>query len=184
MSEATNERRLAGDTRFRKGQSGNPRGRPRKREAERAPSAFEVLVGKELTVTRDGVPQQVSLEEALQHQTLRDALAGKRMAQRQLLKIIEGREKALAKRATPHENGIEVVQEPIVTNADEALLLLGIARRGHFSSGENLSLEPWAVQAAIDRLGGRTKIDDKDWKLIRYYTADGQDVRWPREAKA
>ena len=83
---------------FSKGRSGNPGGRP---TASRAPqaSAFDVLVEKTLTVADHGGTREITMEEALQQRTYRDALAGKRMAQREVLKWIMKREAWLAKHA-------------------------------------------------------------------------------------
>ena len=84
-------------TRFRKGQSGNPKGRPRAGKAKTS-SAFDIVIDRTLTVTRGGVPREVTVEEALQHQTYRDAIAGNRPARREILKMIAKREQALAAR--------------------------------------------------------------------------------------
>ena len=71
--------------RFRKGQSGNPKGRPRE-SREKKPSAFDIIIHRTLTVTQNGVPREVSAEEALQHRTYQDAIGGSRMAQREFLR--------------------------------------------------------------------------------------------------
>ena len=65
-------------TRFRKGQSGNPKGRPRKQVP--ATSAFDVIFEKTLSVTQNGVERELTVEEALQLRTYQDALAGNRSA--------------------------------------------------------------------------------------------------------
>ena len=78
-------------TRFKPGQSGNPNGRPTSSRASRA-SAFEVIVEKTLTVDDGGGTREITVEEALQQRTYRDALAGKRMAQREVMKWIMKRE--------------------------------------------------------------------------------------------
>lgn len=150
----------SGSTRFGKGQSGNPKGRPRKPQKEAAAPAFDVLISKELALSRDGQQETVSLEEALQHQMLRDALAGKRMAQRKVLKMIEKRERARSKRMGHRAEGIKIVNEgEVPDNATDALLLLEIARQEEVHGEHELRLEPWAVQLAIDRMRGRSKIE-------------------------
>ncbi|WFL77810.1 DUF5681 domain-containing protein [Altererythrobacter arenosus] len=85
------------DTRFQKGQSGNPRGRPPRPRRPNI-SAFEIVLDKRLTTTVGGNERELTVEEVLQQQTLKDALAGKRMAIRKVLKMIEKREAALAKK--------------------------------------------------------------------------------------
>jgi Family of unknown function (DUF5681) len=69
---------------FRKGRSGNPGGRPTASRPTRT-SAFDVVVEKMLTVTHQGATREITMEEALQQRTYRDAVAGKRMAQREVL---------------------------------------------------------------------------------------------------
>jgi len=68
-------------SRFRKGQSGNPKGRPKARPSP-PPSAFDIVIDRTLTVTHNGKPREVTVEEALQHRTYQDALAGNRAARR------------------------------------------------------------------------------------------------------
>ena len=82
-------------SRFRKGQSGNPKGRPRSERATPG-SAFDIVIDKTLTVTQGGVPREVTVEEALQHRTYQDAIAGNRSARREVLKMIAAREKYLS----------------------------------------------------------------------------------------
>ena len=87
-------------TRFRKGQSGNPKGRP-KANKDRSVSAFAIVIDRTLTVTQGGVPREVTVEEALQHRTYQDAVAGNRSARREVLKMIAKREQYLAARRRP-----------------------------------------------------------------------------------
>ena len=74
---------MSADTRFKPGQSGNPAGRPRARRPNI--SAFEIVLDKRMTAVVGGKERELTIEEALQQQTLRDALAGKRMAIRKVL---------------------------------------------------------------------------------------------------
>jgi hypothetical protein len=63
---------------FRKGRSGNPGGRPTASRASQA-SAFDVVVERTLTVAHRGGTREITMEEALQQRTYRDAVAGKRI---------------------------------------------------------------------------------------------------------
>ena len=60
---------------FRKGRSGNSRGRPTASRPSQA-SAFDVVVEKTLTVTHHGATREITMEEALRQGTYRDAVAG------------------------------------------------------------------------------------------------------------
>lgn len=169
--------------RFRKGESGNPKGRPRARREQQA-SAFDILIDRTLTVTHNGQPREVTVEEALQHKTYQDAIAGDRSARREVLKMIAKREKWLAAKAPKHRP-IEWLMEPLdPENAIEALLLLEIAERDTRWAAENdpyvrLKLQPWAVQAALSRKGRRT-LSKQDVDAIKRCTKDAETLRWPK----
>jgi hypothetical protein len=165
--------------------SGNPGGRPAASRASQA-SAFDVVVEKTLAVTHRGVTREVSLEEALQQRTYRDALAGKRMPQRAVLKWIMKREAWLAKNA-PKASWPKITRHisPDPDNADTALLLLGIAapnpaRVDIGADRAQLLLEPWAVQAALSRRRGGNRLTDSERDAIRRCTRDPDSLRWPR----
>jgi hypothetical protein len=82
---------------FPKGRSGNLKGRPRGSRVATG-SAFEVLLDRTLTVPdRGGGTREITVEEALQLRTYQDALAGKRMAMREVMKWIIKREAWLEK---------------------------------------------------------------------------------------
>lgn len=108
-------------TRFKPGQSGNPNGRPRKLRRPDI-SAFEIVLDKRMTATIGGIERGLTVEEVLQQQTLRDALAGKRMAIRKVLKMIEKRETALAKKNGASANSkITIERHHHADNANEAM---------------------------------------------------------------
>ena len=173
--------------RFEKGRSGNPKGRPRKARDEAAEaSAFDVIVEKTLTITRDGVQREVTVEEALQHRTYQAALAGDRAARREILKMIAKREAALAKTRPRQTVKFEVKTEATdPRNVDDALLILGVACEdprdyGPSNQDRRLLLEPWAVQMAISRRRGGAALTKKDVEEIRRTTRDVDSLRLPR----
>jgi Family of unknown function (DUF5681) len=170
---------------FRKGRSGNSGGRPTASRPSQA-SAFDVVVEKTLTVAHHGGTREITMEEALQQRTYRNAVAGKRMAQREVLKWIMKRDAWLAKnapKASPPAITRHISPDP--DNADAALLLLGIAAlnaaRGDIGADRaQLHLEPWAVQAALSRRRGGNRLTDRDCDEIRRCTRDPNSLRWPR----
>ena len=170
-------------TRFRKGQSGNPRGRPRKKP-DPPPSAFDVVIDRTLTIVQDGVPREVTVDEALQHQTYQDAIAGNRAARREVLKMIAKREQAITEK-TPRRSSVELrLREPDPRSVDDALLILGIACRDPgwtepYAPGERerLLLEPWVVKAALGRRAG-SKLTKQKLDTARRCTHDAETI-WP-----
>lgn len=164
-------------TRFQPGQSGNPSGRPRK---PRRPdiSAFEIVLDKRMTATIGGKERELTVEEVLQQQTLRDALAGKRMAIRKVLKMIEKREVALAKKNATKRTPIKIEHHHDPDNTNEAMRFLGIAEpEPEFPS--RWKVHTWATQAALSRPGNR-KLAENDMKDVKFFTFDPETLRWPR----
>ena len=175
-------------TRFPKGVSGNLAGRPRKERPADSTSAFDVVIDKTLTIEQDGKSREVTIEEALWYKTYQNAIAGDRSARREVLKMIVKRDKYLAAhQRKPRASGGSFVFEPDPTNADKALLILGIATRNpdrqQFEADrEWLLLEPWAVQAALSRRRGGSKLTEEEIEVIRRCTRDAATLRWPRGA--
>jgi Family of unknown function (DUF5681) len=163
-------------TRFKPGQSGNPNGRPRK---PRRPdvSAFEIVLDKRMTATIGGGERELTVEEVLQQQTLRDALAGKRMAIRKVLKMIEKREVALAKKNETTRTPITVEHHHHSDNANGAARILGIAEPDPDFSNR-WKVHAWATQMALSRPGTR-KLAKKDVKNIKFFTFDSDKLHWP-----
>lgn len=168
---------MSHDTRFKPGQSGNPRGRPKARRPNI--SAFDIILDKRLTVKQGGADRELTIEEALQLQTYQDALKGSRMAIRKVLKMIEKREIALAKKHKWTPRPIPFVTHHTSDNADEAMRLLDIATDDPGFEGKRMRLQTWATQAALSR-PGRRKFSEKEVKDIKFFTLGAEKLRWPR----
>lgn len=170
-----------GETRFRKGQSGNPAGRPRQHRPQ--VSAFDIVFDQTLTVTQNGIERELTVDEALQLQTYQDALKGSKMAVRQVLKMIEKREAAITKASPVKPAAPKIEVEASSSNADAILEILGLAERVETIPGGpgdgTLKLMTWAAQMAISR-PGRKAIDRKDRDDVERYTIDPHKLRWPR----
>ena len=184
MSNAGDHDKPRASTRFRKGQSGNPRGRPRKKP-DPATSAFDVVIDRTLTIVQDGVPREVTVGEALQHRTYQNAIAGNRAARREVLKMIAKREQAITNK-TPRRSSTKILmREPDPRNADAALLILGIVCRDPKwtetdtpDEGDRLLLEPWAVKAALRRRAG-SKLTKETLDDVQRSTHDDGTIAWP-----
>jgi len=144
-------------------------------------------VEKTLAVTNRGVSREITMEEALQQRTYQDALAGKRIAMREVVKWIIKREAWLAKHEPPATRRVGMrYTSPDPDNADEALMLLGIAasnpKRADIGSDRaQLLLEPWAVQMALRRRRGSQRLTDRERFNIRRCTRDPDSLVWPQE---
>jgi Family of unknown function (DUF5681) len=192
VSDTSERSRSPRTGRFQKGHSGNPKGRPRKQRVLRdAPrSAFEIILEKRVTVTQAGIDQELSVKEALQLRTYRDALAGKRAAQREVLKMIAKREKAMEDTGRRTQRKIPSVTQkisPDPRNADAAMCLLGIAapnKSREEYDPDAILLEPWAVQAALRRRRGGKALTSEDVSDIQRCTRAPETLRWPRRTIA
>jgi hypothetical protein len=149
-------------------------------------SAFDIVVNKRMTITEGGRERELSAEEVLQLQTYQDAMAGKRVARREVWKWIAEREKARALTGQPKLPLTNVRFDGEPRNADRAMCLLGIAapdksREGHNPSA--LLLEPWAVQAALARRRGGQALTPEEVGNIKRSTRAPETLQWPRGTK-
>jgi hypothetical protein len=196
MSQTTGRSDPPKHSRFKKGQSGNPSGRPRKAKAVPASgSPFDIVFDRTLTIRTGGEAREVDVEEALLHKTLQDALAGNHPARRKIAAMISKREAARAKHGRRARTAGERIPwkienaDPFEPNA--AILILGIARRNpdweapsdHMKAdgGGRLLLERWAVQAALGRRRGGSALEPKQIADIHRCTHQSERIRWPRE---
>lgn len=153
------------DTRFRKGQSGNPKGRPRKRSADSF--IFTAIFEQKLTLTQNGVERELSVEEAAQLRIVQAALKGDAKAldtvsgwllEREAWRSSNRKGKGKGKTKPP----VMIIKERNSDNAFDAMCLLGIAEEepSSYSSAEqqppdllngdkrHIKLMDWAVAAA------------------------------------
>jgi Family of unknown function (DUF5681) len=169
-------------TRFKRGQSGNPKGRPRKPKPP-APSPFAIL-DELLTVHEPESVSELPLEDAMLIKTYQRALAGSPRTWKKIVKMILEREKLRLKSRAPRSRRITRQIEGDPENALEALEILGIASRtANASVGDTrkgyLRLERWAVEAALRRRNF-DELSSSDKQSIRGWTHDGDAVKWPR----
>lgn len=168
---------MSRDTRFQPGRSGNPKGRPPRPRRPNI-SAFEIILDQRMTATVGGSERELTIEEGLQQNMLKDALAGKRMAIRQVLKMITKREAALSAKNPVPRKPIALVAHYSADNANEAMRLLGIADQETDYEGKRWKLHAWAVQAALSR-PGRRRYSAGDLNGIQRFTFDFETLRVP-----
>lgn len=160
-------------TQFKKGQSGNPRGRPRNR---RRGIPYDTLLGQMVTVREDGRERRVTAAEAFILQLTKKGLEGDSAAARASLAAIE---KARASRPA-HAVGETIRIQFRTFGLCCVVEDLGIGMLIHKTDKERsrLMLKPWIVEAALARLGDR-RLSLEEQEIVVASVRTPEKVRWP-----
>jgi Family of unknown function (DUF5681) len=160
-------------TRYAKGQSGYPAGRPRGRHRE---APYEAVLGRMVTIREDGVERHVKADEAFLLKHTQRALEGDGAATRTTLAVIEYAKERLS---TVH-GFIRTITRVIVHpgSVTYALIPLRMARKlDPYRETARMVLEPWLVEAALARLPQR--LSPADQRTIVKATRTPHKVKWP-----
>lgn len=161
-------------TRFGKGQSGNPKGRPRNRRRE---IPYDAVLGQMVTVREDGRERRVTAAEAFLLQLTQKGLAGDSASARASLEAIET---ARAKRSEDVPHITKLIWSVVGSGADAIVGPLGIATRKYPTDEVRMrwELNPWVVEAALARLGDR-RLAIEEQREVWEATRTPHKVRWP-----
>lgn len=161
-------------TRFQKGRSGNPRGRPRGRKST---IPYDSLLGQMVTIREDGRERRVTAAEAFLLQLTQKGLAGDSASARASLAAIEE-----ARRHRTHSEKAPLVVRIVLVGMGVSCVLrdlgLGVKTNPCNESKVRWWLKAWIVQAALARLGNRrlTPAEQREvWNAVR----KPQSVLWP-----
>jgi len=162
-------------TRFRKGRSGNRKGRPRGRRNE---LPFEAVLGQMVTIREDGRERQASAAEAFLLYMVNQGLEGNGPAARAAMTAIEEARAARGADGSGVEHSV-VVQFIEVGSVNTGLTALRMAKkRDRFRPTARMRLEPWLVERALARLGDRRLSHEEQAKVVSA-TRTPNKVRWP-----
>lgn len=173
VAPATGYKRPPAASRFRKGQSGNPRGRPKNRHRQ---LPYDTVLGQMVTIREDGRERRVTAAEAFLLQLTRKGLAGDSAAARASLAAIE-----TARAARGETTQFELTRIVLMTyGIGCALRPLGLAVKRNRLDKDRVrwELQPWIVQAALDRLGTR-QLSEEEQREVWNNTASPDKVAWP-----
>ena len=161
-------------TRFQKGRSGNPRGRPRGRRSE---IPYDSILGQMVTVREDGRERRITAAEAFILQLTQKGLAGDSAAARSSLVAIEA---ARANRRHDAEQAFVLRWVIIGMGIEQTARTLGMAiKRFPFDKKRvRWEIQPWIVAAALDRLGAR-KLTEDEQREVWSNTRTPEKVNWP-----
>lgn len=161
-------------TRFKKGQSGNPKGRPK---GSKNLPPYETILGQVVVVKEDGVERRMTAAEAfLLHMTKR-GLDGDGAAARAAMAVIE---EARSVRVAADDQITVIIWKPVAPGSvNEALEPLKMATKlDRFRPTARIKLEAWLVEAALARLGSRRLTRDEQATVVQA-TRIPAKVQWP-----
>ena len=160
------------NTRYQPGQSGNINGRPPVKRQD-APYGF---LDELMTIIENGVEKQVTAAEAFLLKQLQNGLKGDARSQRDMLEIVEYRQSL-----SGNLNSIPVFLVSFVQPGDPGVVMGPLrmtAKLDPFSPTHRVRIEPWMVEAALERLGER-RLSVGDQAIIVKATRTPGKVKWP-----
>lgn len=164
-------------SRFKKGQSGNMRGRPRGRKTSNH-VPYNAVLGQLVTIIEEGQERRVTAAEAFLLHLAKEGLRGRASASKRALEAInQGRSAGLARVAKQIPQFRIVLIRPGSPNS--ALVPLKMATKfDALRPTARIALEPWLVEAALARLGVRTLTPEEQTKVYKA-TRTPHKVKWP-----
>ena len=162
-------------SRFAKGRSGNPNGRPRGKVSG---IPYDAVLSQLVTIKDDGIERQVTAAEAFLLYIAMQGLAGRDSAARETLAAI--RSAMSQKSQLTKIAGMNIVIQFVAPgNPSSELVKLGMAKKLDASRPSvRLALEPWIVEAALARLSDR-HLSVAQQKVIFGATRTPHKVKWP-----
>lgn len=161
-------------TRFQKGRSGNPRGRPRNRRKD---IPYDAVLSRMVTVRENGRDRRITAAEAFILQLTKKGLEGCSASARASLASIE-QARAFKNGSDPEQLHVKICFR--IFGIGCVIEDLGMAIRINEQSKQNvrLMLKPWIVEAALARMKP-SQLTIEEQHTVLASTRTPQKVRWP-----
>ncbi|WP_421992473.1 DUF5681 domain-containing protein [Qipengyuania sp.] len=161
-------------TRFKKGQSGNPKGRPK---GSRREAPYEDLLGELVTIRDEGETRQVTVEQAFLLQLMHKGLKGESAENRYVLDAVQ---QARTRREQAAVEQFDMPVKFIKNGVDVILEDLGLAvlKFSTDKSRARWELNPWIVEKALDRIGV-LELSEEEQRIVWEATRTPRKVKWP-----
>lgn len=161
-------------TKFKKGQSGNPKGRPRNRSRE---IPYNHVFGQMVTVRQDGRERRITAAEAFILQLTKKGLAGDSASARASLTAIENARSTRTSSAADLPR-VHIRFRSFGLSCITQDLGMGVFLHPTDKDRVRLMLKPWIVDAALDRFGSQPLTADEQ-RTVLESTRTPDKVRWP-----
>mgnify|MGYP001819886794 CR=1 FL=1 len=162
-------------TRFKKGQSGNPKGRPPGRPKG---SAEDAVLGQMVTLREDGRERSVTAAQALLLKVTQRGLDGDVAAAKMAREII-AKGNAIRHDQSPNTQ-LKIVRTVVAVGTVNAALesLRMAVKLDRYRDTSRMALEPWLVEAAMERLGDQ-RLSIQEQQEVYRATRTPSQVNWP-----
>ncbi len=159
---------------YKKGQSGNPKGRPKNRHKS---IPYDAVLGQIVTIREDGRERRITAAQAFLLQLTQKGLAGDSAAARDVLDAIEN---ARINRGEYTQSIHTIISNIIGSGADAILEPLGLAKKKYPADINRVrwALKPWIVEAALERLGEK-HLSAEEQQEVWNATLTPSKVAWP-----